>query len=388
MGRVLFLAFVALLLVVAAVGGAAWIYGRDAYIRPGPPTPDGQPRIVKIDKGAAAAAIGAELQKAGAIRDASEFRLIFRATQLLADIGIYKGGAPKIRAGEFALRSGSSMKEIVEQLAAGKPILYVVVVPEGLTSAMVVDVLSQREWKANQHLPRSLKLAGPPPVAPPPEGTLLPGDYSVERGATIREVLDRMTKAQQKLLVELWPQRKPELPIQTVEDAVKLASIVENETGNAEERPLIAALFMNRLRRGMRLQSDPTIVYGISRGVPLGHGLRVSEIAAPTEWNTYQIDGLPKTPICNPGREAIKAVLNPADADWLYFVADGSGKHAFATTLKDHEKNVAAWRKAEARKSAAGSAQPPAPVAVRPLAKESVGVRGAGLAPATEPRPR
>jgi UPF0755 protein len=195
----------------------------------------------------------------------------------------------------------------------------------------------------------------------PAEGVLLPGDYAVTRGATIESVVDRMIKAQQELLEDLWPDRQPGLPLKTKEEAVNLASIVENETGVPEERPKVASLFINRLNKNMRLQSDPTIVYGLTRGVPLGHGLRVSEIAQKTEWNTYQIDGLPKTPICNPGRESIKAVLNPAVTDYIYFVADGSGGHAFASTLGDHNANVSRWREIEKQRDASRPATPAKP---------------------------
>jgi UPF0755 protein len=181
----------------------------------------------------------------------------------------------------------------------------------------------------------------------PPEGSLLPETYLFERGTTRQQIIERMRQSQVDLLAELWPTRNPDLPFDTMEDAIILASIVEKETSLASERPRIASVFVNRLRIGMRLESDPTIIYGLTGGEPLGRGLRVSEIEAPNEYSTYQIDRFPPTPICNPGRDAIAAVLNPPDGDELYFVADGTGGHAFARTYNEHLRNVAAWRRME-----------------------------------------
>jgi UPF0755 protein len=238
-------------------------------------------------------------------------------------------------------------------------------VPEGLTSQLILSLLVEKKWKATGGASPTYQLGGSVPALPA-EGVLLPGDYAVTRGDTIASVVDRMIKAQQDLLAELWPNRQAGLPFKTKEEAVNLASIVENETGVSHERAKVASLFINRLNKGMRLQSDPTIVYGITRGVPLGHGLRVSEIANKTEWNTYQIDGLPKTPICNPGRESIKAVLQPAVTDYIYFVADGSGGHVFASTLGEHNANVANWRLVEKQRDAKKPAPPPAGAAPKP----------------------
>jgi len=181
----------------------------------------------------------------------------------------------------------------------------------------------------------------------PPEGSLLPETYLFERGTTRQQMIERMRTAQEDLLAELWPSRDPELPFDTMEDAIILASIVEKETSLASERPRIASVFVNRLRIGMRLESDPTIIYGLTGGEPLGRGLRVSELEAPNAYNTYQIDRFPPTPISNPGRDAIAAVLNPLEGDELYFVADGSGGHAFARSYNEHLRNVAALRRLE-----------------------------------------
>ena len=161
--------------------------------------------------------------------------------------------------------------------------------------------------------------------------------------------------AQSDLLDELWDNRQADLPIKTKEEAIILASVVEKETGVTSERDVVAGVFINRLRIGMRLQSDPTIIYGVSQGEPLGRGIRQSEIDRVTDWNTYQIDGLPKTPICNPGREAIAAVLNPADTEYLYFVADGTGGHVFGKSLAEHNANVRNWRKIERQRRRAAA---------------------------------
>jgi UPF0755 protein len=185
--------------------------------------------------------------------------------------------------------------------------------------------------------------AGPLPA----EGALLPETYLFTRGATRGEIVAKMQRAQQELLDELWPNRAPNLPVKSKEEAVILASIVEKETAIPAERPHIASVFVNRLRLGMKLQSDPTIIYGITKGYPLGRRIRQSEIAKPTPYNTYAIAGLPSQPICNPGKDSIAAVLNPADTNDLYFVADGTGGHVFAATANEQVKNVAKWRKIE-----------------------------------------
>jgi UPF0755 protein len=196
----------------------------------------------------------------------------------------------------------------------------------------------------------------------------------VVRGESIGSVVQRAIKAQNDLMAQLWPNRQPGLPvdIKTPQDAIKLASIVENETGLKEERPQVAALFINRLRKPMRLQSDPTVVYGISQGVPLGHGLQNNELARAHEWNTYQIDGLPKTPICNPGKEAIAAVLNPPQSKYYYFVANGTGGHAFAETLAEHNANVTKWREIEKARDLARNPPPPPKTPAKSATKPAV----------------
>ncbi len=188
----------------------------------------------------------------------------------------------------------------------------------------------------------------------PAEGSLAPDSYEIAPGTQVEAVLDRMEAAQAAILAQAWEDRAGDLPLESPEEALVLASIVEKETGVAAERPQVASVFVNRLRQGMPLQTDPTVIYGITEGKGvLGRGLRQSELRAETPWNTYVIRGLPPTPIANPGRAAIEAALNPATTDFIFFVADGTGGHAFAETLDEHNSNVAEWRKIEAERAAA-----------------------------------
>ena len=202
-----------------------------------------------------------------------------------------------------------------------------ITIPEGYTSEDAVQVLTDNNV-----------LSGAAPI--PAEGALLPETYEVRRGEDRGAVLQRMIDARDNLLQTLWAQRQPGLPFQDPEQAMILASIVEKETGLPDERPRVAAVFINRLEKGIRLQSDPTIIYGLTRGKPLGRGIRESELTGLTPYNTYMIDGLPPTPICNPGRASIAAVLDPPHTDEFYFVASGTGGHLFASTLEQHQKNV------------------------------------------------
>ncbi|ATI41632.1 branched-chain alpha-keto acid dehydrogenase subunit E2 [Pacificitalea manganoxidans] len=215
-----------------------------------------------------------------------------------------------------------------------------VTLAEGVTSWHVVDGLRKADFLSGEI------------AEVPPEGTLAPDSYEVTRDSKRSELLAEMTRRQGVILSDLWAERAADLPIDTPEEALILASIVEKETGIAAERPEVASVFINRLNQGMRLQTDPTVIYGITNGEgTLGRGLRRSELDRPTEFNTYQIDGLPPTPIANPGRDAIAAALNPAEGDYLYFVADGTGGHAFSRTLDEHNANVAKWRQIEAERA-------------------------------------
>ena len=273
---------------------------------------------------------------------------------LISNRWVFIGGAlaekkeRAIKRGEYNLSAGASMADILTELTDGTPIVYSVTFPEGYTSWQIVEKLNQADL-----------LEGVIETVPP-EGSLLPDTYAYERGATRQSVLDRMTEAHDKAVAEIWADRDPDLPLDTPEDLVTLASIVEKETGVDGERPQVASVFINRLKRPMRLQSDPTTIYGITKGIgTLGRGLKKSELEAKTPYNTYQIDGLPPTPIANPGLAALKATANPADTDYLYFVAAGatpSDGHLFAASYAEHRKNVAKWRAVE-REAAAAAAR-------------------------------
>ena len=237
--------------------------------------------------------------------------------------------------------AGEEIPQIFHELnGSGQSVSYRVAVPEGMTS-----------WQVAQSLNTAGFLSGELDAVPP-EGSLAPDTYSVESGTDRKGLLTRMQKAQQDILAEEWRQRADDLPVDSPEEALILASIIEKETALAEERGVVAAVFVNRLRLGMPLQTDPSVVYGVTGGeAPLDRGLRQSELNRDTPYNTYLHRGLPPTPIANPGRQSIRAALNPDDSDYLFFVADGSGGHAFAETYEEHRKNVRNWRKIEAGKS-------------------------------------
>lgn len=225
-------------------------------------------------------------------------------------------------------------------VAAGTPMAYRVSVAEGVTSWQITDALSKAGFLSGEIGPL------------PPEGSLAPDTYDVTRGADRAGLLARMRESQERIVAEAWAARQPDLPVSTPEEALVLASIIEKETSVPEERGVVSSVFVNRLREGMRLQTDPTVIYGITRGVgTLGRGIRRSELRAETPWNTYVILGLPPTPIANPGRDAIFAAVNPEETDYIFFVADGTGGHAFAETLAEHNQNVARWREIEAEQN-------------------------------------
>jgi len=302
-----------------------------SYAGPGPNAPEGDTTTVVLERGSGVGRIGRALEKAGVISSAGLFAVAARLT----------GAGGELKAGEYDFASGTSMARVLADIRDGKVVRRVITIPEGWTSGMALDAVNAAP-----------ALVGT--AVEPPEGSLLPDTYDIQRGETREAVLQRMRDAHDKLLAELWAARQPGLPLATPQDAVTLASIVEKETGVASERPRVAAIFVNRLRAGMLLQSDPTIIYGITKGRPLGRGIRASELAADTPWNSYKVAGLPPGPIANPGREALAAVLNPPKTNELYFVADGTGGHAFAATYEDHARNVERWRAIERQRAAGG----------------------------------
>ncbi|BDW99388.1 endolytic transglycosylase MltG [Maricaulis maris] len=335
-GLVKILLWTVVVLFVLALAAAGAVYGGYKWMQAefAAPGPSAEETIILLPRGAGLITIANQLETEGLIRD----RRIFRAAVTL------DGGEGVLRAGEYRIPAGASMAEIYDQLRVGQTVQYPVTFAEGLTSAMIVDTLAASDVLTGEI------------TEIPAEGTLLPETYLVTRGTSRQEVLDRMAAAQTALLDRLWDDRAENLPFDTREEAIILASVVEKETGVGAERPEVASVFVNRLRRGMRLESDPTIIYGISRGVALGRGLRRSEIDnAENAWNTYQIPRLPPTPIANPGTESIAAVLNPAEGTALFFVADGTGGHAFADTYAEHQRNVANWRRIERQRRNGGN---------------------------------
>jgi len=364
---------------VAAAGLLAW--GREEYSGPGPLD---QSICFRVERGASLSAVSRALEEQGAVSDARIFRIG-------AD---YSGQADGLKFGSYLVTPGQSMAQILDSLTAGgqstcgrevnfrisvaraevvlreldpatnryvevvafdpatqaAPAEYLdvaeaddirwrITLAEGVTSWQVVDALKRAEFMTGEI------------AEVPAEGTLAPDSYEVARGADRAELLAEMTARQTATLAELWAARVEGLPYETPEEALIMASIVEKETGIADERKQVASVFVNRMRLGMRLQTDPTVIYGVTRGEGvLGRGLRQSELRRETPWNTYVIDGLPPTPIANPGRLSIEAALNPDTTDYLYFVADGTGGHAFGRTLEEHNENVARWRAIEAER--------------------------------------
>jgi UPF0755 protein len=316
----------AIVAVLAMLLGGGWFWERYDFMAPGLDARGGASEtVVVIHEGARVWDISQTLAAAGAIENARLFEL---GVRLRSEAGLLK-------AGEYAIPSRASMDDVAAILIAGKSIEHKVTAAEGLTSQMIADLVNGDPDLAGEVQPV------------PQEGTLLPETYLFTRGTTRASILQQMRVAQERDLQHAWDTRAPSLPLSTPEQAIVLASIVEKESAIPPERRHIAAVFVNRLRLGMRLESDPTVIYGISKGYPLGRGIRESELQTPTPYNTYAIAGLPPTPICNPGRDSIEAVLNPQTSRDLYFVADGTGGHVFAASKSEHDKNVARWRQIE-----------------------------------------
>lgn len=306
------LAALLLLVGLVAVGWFAWGWYGSSQVEEDTP--------FTVPSGASLTSVAALLEEEGLVASGDAFLL--RAKLL--------GGGDPIKAGEFLLPAGVSGAGILDILQSGEAIRRFITIPEGLPSVLV-----------HERLMAEPLLTGEIPV--PAEGSLLPDTYDFERGETRAAVLARMQAAMTATLAELWPQKGPRSVVKTPEEAVILASIVEKETGVPRERRMVAGLYSNRVRQGIMLQADPTIIYPITRGRPLGRRIRQSEIAAVNDYNTYSMVGMPKGPITNPGRASIEAVLNPADTRALFMVADGSGGHAFAETNAQHNANVEKW---------------------------------------------
>jgi UPF0755 protein len=315
------------LLVLAAV--VAVYFGKQAFDGPGP-SETVSTIVIKPNTGVQD--IAEQLQRRGLISDARLFQLGLRA----------HGNQAKLKAGEYEIKAHASMRDIMELLKSGKSVLYSITVPEGLTVEQAFKRIAEQD-----------ALSGSLPETLPPEGSLAADTQRFTRGTTRQQIVDKMLADQKKLVEEIWNRRADGLPLANIEEFVTLASIVEKETGRSDERSRVAAVFINRLKKGMRLQSDPTIIYGLygGKGKPADKPIYQSDLQKPTPYNTYLISGLPPTPIANPGRAALEAVANPSETDDLYFVADGSGGHVFASSLDEHNENVARWRQVEKKQA-------------------------------------
>ena len=317
------LTFVVLAALAAAVGFAA-------YVAPGPRARGGATTTtVVLRRGARVQEIAGALRREGAIASAPAFIAAAEVT----------GAARRLKSGEYLFPSRASLGEVIRRIRAGDIVHHHVTIAEGLASQQALDVLKASDV-----------LTGDAPT--PPEGAILPETYDVVRGDSRSAVLQRMMDARDRLLAQLWAKRQAGLPYASPQEAVTLASIVEKETALPAERPRVAAVYVNRLRAGTALAADPTLIYGLTRGYPLGRGLTRSELAADTPYNTYLHPGLPPTPIANPGRASLAAVLDPPHTQELYFVADGTGGHAFARTAVEQDANVAKWRAIEKARAA------------------------------------
>jgi UPF0755 protein len=317
-------AIITLVLVSMIGAGAIYVYGKQMLESPGPLKED---KIVNIPARAGKGDIAEALQKEGVI-DVNRWVFIGGVFALKA--------ATDLKPGEYEFRKNASLRDVIGTIVEGKVVQHAVTIPEGLTSEQIVTRLSDNDIFTGtvREMPR--------------EGTLLPETYKFPRGTTRDQVIQRMQQSQKRVLAEIWERRNTDIPVKTPEQLVTLASIVEKETGKADERSRVAAVFVNRLRQKMKLQSDPTIIYGLAGGKgTLGRPIKRSEIMQPSPYNTYVVDGLPPGPIANPGRASLEATANPARTRDLFFVADGTGGHSFTETYDQHQKNVAKLRTME-----------------------------------------
>lgn len=331
---VIVLNFFLMLAVLLVLGGGALFYwGTVQFKEAGPLT---EPTSVLVSRGADLDTISAQLRRQNVIESNFVFTTAVRLQR----------AENRLKAGEYLFQPGVSMEEVLADLVSGRSVLHAVTLPEGLTSQQIVDRIN-----ADPVLTGTIE-------ALPPEGSLMPDTYKFTRGATRQQIVDQMLRAQERAVAEIWARRSPDLPIDTPEEMVTLASIVEKETGRADERPRVAAVFINRLEKNMRLDSDPTVLYGLFGGAgrPEGRPIYQSDLQKETPYNTYRMTGLPPGPIANPGRAALEAVANPSRTNELYFVADGTGGHVFAASLEEHNRNVARWRKIRADQDEAARA--------------------------------
>ena len=323
-----------LLIVISVAVGAALFVGKQRFETPGPLAED---KVVNVPRGLGIRDIADLLQREGVIDQPYVF---------MGGVIVLKARG-ELKFGEYQFSKQSSVADVVDTIIEGRVVQHAFTIPEGLTSEQIVARLLENDALAGQikEIPR--------------EGTLLPETYKFTRGMTREQIVQRMQQAHRRVLQEVWEHRVQDLPVKTPEQLVTLASIVEKETGRPDERTRVAAVFINRLKSRMRLQSDPTIIYGLTGGKgALGRPILKSEIEQPTPYNTYVIDGLPPGPIANPGRASLEAAASPARTKELYFVADGTGGHVFSDSYAEHQKNVARLRGIEHSTGSAPSAAP------------------------------
>jgi UPF0755 protein len=373
-------AIITILLVLMIGIGGAYVYGKQLIEAVGPLKED---KIVNIPARAGKRDIADVLQREGVI-DVNPWAFIGSVFALKA--------SSELKPGEYSFQKHASLRDVIGTIVEGKVVQHAVTIPEGLTSEQILSRLTDNDIFAGtvREIPR--------------EGTLLPETYKFPRGTTREQVIQRMQQTQKRVLAEIWERRNPDLPVKSPEQLVTLASIIEKETSKADERSRVAAVFVNRLRLKMKLQSDPTIIYGLVGGKgTLGRPIKRSEIQQPSPYNTYVVDGLPPGPIANPGRASLEAAANPARTRDLFFVADGSGGHSFTETYDQHQKNVVKLRAIEKQiqndtvEPAAEEAQPatagapadtnPTATTTRPAAAKRPARAAPPAAPAVPPAP-
>jgi UPF0755 protein len=340
------------IVLVAVVVGVTIMIGKQRLDTPGPLAED---KVVNIPRGAGIRDIADQLVKEGVIDQPWTF----------VGAVVVRKARDDLKSGEYLFTKQATLGDVISTLLEGKVVQHTVTVPEGLTSEQIVHRLLEADMLSGniREIPR--------------EGSLLPETYKVVRGTPREQVIQRMQQAQRRVVQDLWERRMADLPLRTPDQLLTLASIVEKETGRPEERTRVAAVFLNRLKQRMRLQSDPTIIYGLVGGKgTLGRPILKGEIEQPTPYNTYIIDGLPPGPIANPGRAALEAVANPARTKELFFVADGSGGHVFAETLEQHQRNVAKLRSLEQSQRENGGSAPPPTDAIAAQASRSAPAPG------------
>ncbi len=361
-------AIITILLLLMIGAGATFYYGKQVLEAPGPLQQD---KIVNIPQRAGKRDIADTLTREGVI-DVNPWVFIASVFALKA--------SSELKPGEYAFQKNASLRDVIATMVEGKVVQHAVTIPEGLTSEQIVARLTDNDiFSGTVHeIPR--------------EGTLLPETYKFPRGTTRDQAIQRMQQAQKRVVAEIWEHRSPDLPLKTPEQLVTLASIVEKETAKPDERSRVAAVFVNRLKQKIKLQSDPTIIYGLVGGKgTLGRPIKRSEITQPSPYNTYVIEGLPPGPISNPGRASLEAAANPARTRDLYFVADGTGGHTFTETYDQHQKNVAKLRAMEKQiqNDTVEPAEEPAPAANKPPADAAPTSAAPGKPAAKKPaRPR